>query len=170
MVLLVLRPLQSQSKRFKLIIKYCKVTLHQHTSKGNIIVYFIKVSATQSLTVLGNFIFCLGLNFLMLDFMVFSLPVVSRFPQILLQKQQNYYKMCNLNPPHNPGHKPPVAQLGQRLGLLLSPAPAGGKAGHQVPAHGYTLGCGQSKQDLQRRRTLESNIIHSKGKRENCDF
>ena len=45
--------------------------------------------------------------------------------------------MCNLNPPHNPGHKPPVAQVGQLSGLLLSPA--GGKAGHQVPAHGYGL-------------------------------
>ena len=33
MELLVLRPLQSQSKRFKLIIEYCRVTLHQHTSE-----------------------------------------------------------------------------------------------------------------------------------------
>ena len=31
--LLVLRPLQSQSKRYKLIIKYCRITLHQLTSE-----------------------------------------------------------------------------------------------------------------------------------------
>ena len=41
MVLLVLRPLQSQSKRYKLIIKCCWVTLHQFTFFWrNINVYF----------------------------------------------------------------------------------------------------------------------------------
>ena len=41
MELLVLRPLQSQSKRYKLIIKYCWVTLHQLTFFWrNINVYF----------------------------------------------------------------------------------------------------------------------------------